>query len=64
VVQRVAGSFGIGLLAALYSGLARSSGPVAALHVTALVIAGIATAGALGSRLLPGGQSTVRATSA
>jgi EmrB/QacA subfamily drug resistance transporter len=56
VVQRVAGSFGIGLLAALYSGLARSSGPVPALHVTALVIAGIAAAGALGSRLLPGGQ--------
>lgn len=64
VVQRVAGSFGIGLLAALYSGLARSSGPVAALHVTALVITGIAAAGALGSRLLPSGQSTVRATSA
>jgi hypothetical protein len=67
VVQRVAGSFGIGLLAALYSGLARSPGPVAALHVTALVIAGIAAAGALGSRFLPAGassQSTVRATSA
>jgi len=63
IVQRIAGSFGIGLLAALYTDLALSSGPVRALHVTGLVIAGIAAGGALAAGLLPG-QSTVRATSA
>ena len=63
VVQRIAGSFGIGLLASLYTDLARSSGPVSALHVTGLVIAGIAAGGGLGAAYLPG-HSTARATSA
>jgi EmrB/QacA subfamily drug resistance transporter len=47
VAQRIAGSFGIGLIAALYADLARSSGAVTALHITGLVIAGIAGAAAL-----------------
>jgi hypothetical protein len=51
--QRVAGSFGIGLIAALYADLARSSGPVGALHTTGLVITGIAAAGGLLAFALP-----------
>jgi EmrB/QacA subfamily drug resistance transporter len=53
VAQRIAGSFGIGLIAALYANLARSSGAVTALHTTALVIAGIAGAAALLATALP-----------
>jgi EmrB/QacA subfamily drug resistance transporter len=52
--QRVAGSFGIGLIAALYADLARSAGPVGALHDTGLVIAGIAACGAALGLALPG----------
>jgi EmrB/QacA subfamily drug resistance transporter len=63
VAQRIAGSFGIGLLAALYTDLALSSGSVRALHVTGLVIAGIAACGGLAAGFLPG-HSTARATSA
>ena len=40
--QRIAGSFGIGLLAALYATQARTVGPVAALHSAGLVLAAIA----------------------
>jgi EmrB/QacA subfamily drug resistance transporter len=53
VVQRIAGSFGISLIAALYTGLARTQGPVGALHDTGLVIAAIAVAGAISSIILP-----------
>jgi hypothetical protein len=53
VEQRIAGSFGIGLIAALYAGLANSHGPVSALHATGLVITGIAAASSLGSIALP-----------
>ena len=45
VVERIAGSFGIGLLASLYASVARSAaGPVHALHVTGIVIACVAAA--------------------
>lgn len=54
VVERIAGSFGIGLLASLYGTLARSAaGPVGALHVTGIVIACIAAGGAAIAALLP-----------
>lgn len=55
VWQRVAASFGIGLIAALYAGLARAHGAVIALHDTGLVIAAIAVAGATLAVALPGG---------
>jgi len=59
VVQRIAGSFGIGLLASLYAMLARSAaGPVGALHVTGLVIGGIAGLGAVAAVALPAVRNT------
>ena len=52
--QRIAGSFGIGLVAALYAAQARTGGAVAALHLAGLVLVAIAAAGALGALALPG----------
>jgi len=54
--QRIAGSFGIALVAALYATQARGPGPagsVAALHETGLVLAAISVAGALAAAALP-----------
>jgi hypothetical protein len=51
--QRIAGSFGIGLVAALYATRARSLGPVAALHSAGLVLVALAAVGALGALVLP-----------
>jgi hypothetical protein len=42
--QRIAGSFGIGLVAALHATRARSLSPVAALHSAGLVLVAIAMA--------------------
>jgi predicted MFS family arabinose efflux permease len=56
--QRIAGSFGIGLVAALYATRARTHGPVAALHTAGLVLAVIAVAGALGALALPAARNT------
>jgi EmrB/QacA subfamily drug resistance transporter len=51
--QRIAASFGIGLIAALYATQARSAGPAAALHAAGLVLAAVAAAGALAACGLP-----------
>jgi EmrB/QacA subfamily drug resistance transporter len=51
--QRIAGSFGIALVAGLYATRARTLGPVAALHSAGLVLVAIAAAGALGALKLP-----------
>jgi EmrB/QacA subfamily drug resistance transporter len=56
--QRIAGSFGIGLVAALYATQARTQGPVAALHTVGLVLVAIALAGALGALALPPARNT------
>jgi EmrB/QacA subfamily drug resistance transporter len=56
--QRIAGSFGIGLVAALYTAQARTGGPVAALHAAGLVLVAIAAAGALGALALPSLRNT------
>ena len=56
--QRIAGSFGIGLVAALYATQARTAGPVAALHTAGLVLVAIAAAGALGALALPAARNT------
>lgn len=53
ICQRIAGSFGIGLLAALFAVQARAHGPVTALHVTGGVVAVISAAGILAAPLLP-----------
>ena len=59
--QRIAGSFGIGLVAALYATRARTLGPVAALHAAGLVLVMIAAAGALGALVLPAVRGTAAA---
>ena len=51
--QRIAGSLGIGLIAAVFAQQTTARGPVAALHVTAVLITAIAAAGLLGAPLLP-----------
>jgi len=56
--QRIAGSFGIGLLAALYATQSRTHGPVPALHLTGLVLAAIAATGALAALALPARRNT------
>ncbi len=61
VVNRVAGSFGIGLLVSLYAVLARSAGgPVYALHVSGIVIACVAGLGAVAALALPTGRWPVK----
>jgi EmrB/QacA subfamily drug resistance transporter len=59
--QRIAASFGIGLVAALYTRQARSAGPVAALHTAGLVLVAIALVGALGALALPAVRNTALA---
>jgi len=56
--QRIAGSFGIGLLAALYATQSRTHGPIPALHLTGLVLAAIAATGALAALALPARRNT------
>lgn len=56
--QRIAGSFGIGLLAALYATQVRAHGPVPALHLAGTVLAVIAAAGALAALALPRVRNT------
>jgi len=59
--QRIAGSFGIGLIAALYATHARAHGPVAALHLAGVVLALIAVAGLLAALALPAVRNTALA---
>jgi hypothetical protein len=59
--QRIAGSFGIGLIAALYATQAHAHGPVPALHLTGVVLAVIALAGALAALALPAVRNTALA---
>jgi hypothetical protein len=56
--QRIAGSFGIGLLAALYAAQAHVHGPVPALHSVGVVLALIAAVGALAALALPAVRNT------
>jgi hypothetical protein len=61
VVQRIAGSIGIGLLAALYASVARAGGgddPAAALHVTGTVVTCVAAAGIGAALALPPARNT------
>lgn len=53
VVQRIAGSLGIGLLAGFFATQSAASGPVDALHEVAIVIAALAAVAAAGAALLP-----------
>ncbi len=53
--QRIAGSFGVGLIAAVFASQSAAHGAVHALHATGIVIAAIAGAGMLAALLLPAG---------
>ena len=59
--QRVAASFGIGLVAALYTMQARLHGQVAALHLTGIVLVAACLAGLLAALALPGPRVTSQA---
>jgi MFS family permease len=58
VWQRIAGSFGIGLIVAFYAGQARAHGPVTALHNIGILIAAISALGILAAPLLPSVRNT------
>jgi EmrB/QacA subfamily drug resistance transporter len=51
--QRIAGSFGVGVIAALFAAQARQRGPVAGLHVTGMAIAAVAAIAAIAAVALP-----------
>jgi predicted MFS family arabinose efflux permease len=53
ISQRIAGALGIGFIAALFAAQARSQGPVAALHVTGLLLTAIAAIVAAAAAWLP-----------
>lgn len=55
--QRIAGSFGVGLLAAVFAGQSRAHGPVVALHVAGVLVAVISAAGLLAAALLPAARN-------
>jgi len=57
--QRIAASFGIGLIAALYTAQAHTHGPVAALHLAGVVLAAISAVGTLAALALPPTRNTI-----
>ena len=59
ICQRIAGSVGVGLIAALFAQQAAAHGPVPALHVTGAVITAIAAIGLLAAPLLPAERNVV-----
>lgn len=56
VVQRIAGSLGIGLLVGMFTTQSAAAGPVDALHQVAVVIAVLSGAAAAAAALLPAGD--------
>jgi hypothetical protein len=59
VVERIAGSFGIGLLVSLYATVARSAaGPAGALHAIGIVLACVAALGGAFAVFLPAVRNT------
>jgi EmrB/QacA subfamily drug resistance transporter len=58
--QRIAGSLGIGLIAAVFAQQADRHGPVVALHVAGGIVAAIAAAGLLAAPFLPAERNVVR----
>jgi EmrB/QacA subfamily drug resistance transporter len=61
ISQRIAGSFGVGLIAALFTAQTRRSGPITALHTTALMLTAVAAVAALAATLLPTTRNTALA---
>ncbi len=64
VVQRIAGSLGIGLLANFFASQSATAGPVAALHHVAVIVAALAGVAALFSARLPDLRAPRRAAEA
>jgi EmrB/QacA subfamily drug resistance transporter len=59
ICQRIAGSVGVGLIAALFAQQAAAHGPVRALHLTGTVVTAIAAIGLLAAPLLPAERNVV-----
>lgn len=62
ICQRIAGSFGIGLIANLFTSHAATAGPVAALHLVAVIITVLAGAATVIAFALPKRNSALRAS--
>lgn len=60
ICQRIAGSLGVGLIAAIYASQAASSGAIPALHLTGVVITAISALGLLAAPLLPAERNQLR----
>ena len=60
ICQRIAGSLGVGLIAAIYARQAATSGPILALHVAGIVITATAAVGLLAAPLLPAERNQIR----
>jgi EmrB/QacA subfamily drug resistance transporter len=58
--QRIAGSLGIGLIASVFARETLSGGPVAALHISGIIITAIAAAGLAGAPFMPATGNVVR----
>jgi EmrB/QacA subfamily drug resistance transporter len=58
--QRIAGSLGVGLIASVFAREALTSGPVAALHVSGIMITAIAAVGLAAAPFLPATRNVVR----
>jgi cytochrome bd-type quinol oxidase subunit 2 len=56
--QRIAGSLGVGVIAAVFTASSHTNGPVDALHTTGIVITAISAVGALAAVLLPRVRNT------
>jgi len=60
ICQRIAGSLGVGLIAAIYASQAATSGAIPALHLTGVLIAAISALGLLAAPLLPAERNQAR----
>lgn len=58
ILQRIAGSFGVGLIATLFTTQSITDGPTNALHTTALVLTAVTATALLTSLLLPRTRNT------
>ncbi|HUA40134.1 MAG TPA: DHA2 family efflux MFS transporter permease subunit [Streptosporangiaceae bacterium] len=60
ICQRIAGSLGVGLIAAIYARQTAIAGATTALHQTGLVIAAVAAGGLIAAPLLPAHRNQMR----
>jgi hypothetical protein len=60
ICQRIAGSLGVGLIAAIYARQAATSGAITALHQAGILIAALAAGGLLAAPMLPAEGNQIR----